>query len=160
MPRPVAWASAVALYLFAAGVRATFALAMPLLIALMRHSPRLAWLGMLILWISPVAIAAAIHDLVGRLIGLRGLAASDPWLGGATSWWAGFMAWATIIIVSMTMVFVVLVFNPPPVVDPDSVWNLAAAVTEGVAGTMRSSIWIVLAAYVYELQLRAHRTSM
>ena len=65
-----------------------------------------------------------------------------------------------IIIVSMTMVFVVLIFDPPPVVDPDSIRSLAAAVTDGVAGPMRTALWIVLAAYVYELQLRAHRTAM
>jgi hypothetical protein len=159
MPRPASWASAVALYLFASGVRAAFALVMPILVALMRHSPRLAWLGMLLLWISPIAIAAAIHDLVGRLIGVKAPAPRDAWLGSATSWWAGFVAWATIIIVTMTMAFVVLIVDPPPVVDPDSAWNVAAAVTRGVAGTTRALLWLVLAAYVYEIELRARRAA-
>lgn len=158
MPRPAAWASAAALYLFAVGVRATFALAMPLLIALMRHSPRLAWLGMLLFWLSPIAIVAAIHDFVGRHIGFGAPGPRDPWLGGATSWWAGLVAWATIIIVTMTMAFVVLIIDAPPVVRPDSVWNVAATLTGGVTGTTRSLIWIVLAAYVYEIELRARPT--
>jgi hypothetical protein len=159
MPRPAAWACAGGLYLFAGGVGATFALAMPLLFALMRHAPRLAWLGMLLLWLSPIGIVAALHNLVGRLIGGEAPGPRDPSLGGATSWWAGFVAWATIIIVTMTMAFVVLVIDPPPVVDPDAVWNVAAAVTRGVTGTTRSLIWIVLAAYVYEVELRARRTA-
>jgi hypothetical protein len=153
MPRPIAWASAAALYLFAAGVRVMFSLAMPLLAALMRHSPRLAWLGLLLLWLSPVAIVAALHESVGRFIGASASAPRAARL--ATSCWAGFVAWATIIIVTLTMAFVVLVIDPPPVVDPDSVWNLAAAVT---AGATRSSIWIVLAAYVYEVERRARQT--
>jgi hypothetical protein len=158
MPRPVAWASAAALYLFAAGVSASFALAMPLLMALIRHSPRLAWLGMLLLWLSPVAVVTALHDLVGRFIGGKASEPREPRLG-ATSWWAGFVAWATILVVTMTMAFVVFVIDPPPVVDPGSVWNVAATVIAGVTGTTRSSIWIVLAAYVYEIELRARRTA-
>jgi hypothetical protein len=149
--------SAGALYLFAAGVRVMFALAMPLLVALMRHSPRLAWLGMLLLWLSPIAIVAALHESVGRFIGVRASGPRDPRL--AASGWSGFVAWATIIIVTLTMAFVVLVIDPPPVVDPDSVWNLAAAMAGGVTGATRSSIWIVLAAYVYEIERRARHTA-
>jgi hypothetical protein len=134
-----------------------FALAMPLLVALMRHSPRLAWLGTLLLWLSPIAIVAALHGSVSRFIGVRASDPRNPRL--ATSWWAGFVAWATIIIVTMTMAFVVLVIDPPPVVDSDSVWNLAAAVTGGVTGATRSLIWIVLAAYVYEIERRARHTA-
>jgi hypothetical protein len=157
MPQPIALASAAALYLFAAGVRVMFGLVMPLLAALMRHSPRLAWLGLLLLWLSPIAIVAALHESVGRFIGVSASGPRAPRL--ATSWWAGFVAWATIIIVTMTMAFVVLVIDPPPVVDPDSVWNVAATVIAGVTGTTRSLIWIILAAYVYELELRARHTA-
>jgi hypothetical protein len=154
MPRPVAWVSAAALSLFAAGVSASFALAVPRLIALIRHSPRLAWLGMLLLWLSPIAVVAALHALVGRFIAGKTSGPREPRLI-ATSWWAGFVAWATILMVSMTMAFVAFVIDPPPVGGPDSVWNVAATVIAGVTGTTRSLIWIVLAAYVYELDLRA-----
>ena len=156
LPQPTAWANAVALYVFAAGVSIAMAFVMPILIALMRHSPRLAWLGMLIVWLSPIAVAAGIHNSVGRVIGL-GEPKSTPrggWFGGATSWWAGFVAWAAIIFVTMTTAFIMLVLDPPPV-DPGAVWNLAAAMTRGVSGIVRSVIWIVLAAYVYELERAA-----
>jgi hypothetical protein len=148
-------ASGLALFVFASGIRMVFALAMPLLIALMRHWPRLACLGLLLLWLSPVAVAAAIHNLVGRVIGASAPASRDAWLGGAASWWAGFVAWAAIIVVTITMVLVAVVLEPPPIVDPECVWNVVTAVTNGGAGAARSVIWILLAAYVYELELRA-----
>ena len=156
IPRVEALASGLALFVFASGVRMMFALALPFLIALMRHWPRLAWLGLLTLWLSPVAVAATIHNAVGRLIGTTAPASPKAWLGGAASWWAGFVAWAAIIIITITMALVAVVFDPPPIVDPESVWNVVLAVTNG-AGAERSVIWILLAAYVYELELRAHK---
>jgi hypothetical protein len=149
MPRPAAWASAVALYLFAAGVGRLFGFAMPILFALIHHWPRLGWLGMLLLWLSPMAIAAAIHAPIARWLG--------DGHGGPTSWWAGFVAWAAIIVVTMTTALVLVVLDPPPVRDPDSVWNLAVALTRGAPGTTGPVIWIVLAAFVYELELGAER---
>jgi len=157
MPRTAAWASAVALYLFAGVVKVTFGLALPLVIALLRLSPRVGWLAMLLLWLSPVPLAAALHGLVNRLIGDRAPGEPGARLGGATSWWAGFVAWATIIFVSTTMVFVTLVIDPPPPLEPDSLWNLAAEVS-AVTSPVRSAIWIVLAAFVYELELRVRAT--
>jgi hypothetical protein len=125
----------------------------------MRHAPRLAWLGMLLLWLSPIAAAAALHDAVGRLLGAGAGRARDARFGGAASWWAGFVAWATIIVVTVTMAFVVFVVEPPPVGDPDAVSRLAAALSAGVTGPARALIWIVLAACVYELEGRARRTN-
>ncbi len=159
MPRPVALASGLALFVFAAGVQTAFALAMPLLIALMRVWPRLAWLGVLLLWLSPIAAAAAIHDVVGRLIGATSPASRDAWLGGAASWWAGFVAWAATGVVSITMVLVTVVLHPPPIRDPhDVASSLVAAATGSGAVSAHALIWILLAAYVYELELRARKT--
>ena len=142
IPRPAAWASAVALFVYALGVSAAMAMVMPILIALLRHSPRLGWLGMLALWLAPIAGATAIHSAVDRALGR---------VGGAASWWAGFFAWAVIVFVSMTTAFVMLVLDPIPL-DPHAIWDLAAAVTRGASGLERSIIWIVLAAYLYELE--------
>ncbi len=158
MPRPVALASGLALFVFARGVGMAFALVMPLLMALMRAWPRLAWLGVLLLWLSPIAAAAAIHGVVGRLIGATSPASRDAWLGGAASWWAGFVAWAAVIVVSITMGLVSVVLDPPPIVDPDHVSALIAAATSGGSGIARSVVWILLAAYVYELELRARKS--
>jgi hypothetical protein len=159
MPRPVALASGLALFVFAAGVQTAFALAMPLLIALMRIWPRIAWVGVLLLWLSPIAAAAAIHAVIGRLIVATAPASCDDWLGGAASWWAGFVAWASIIVVSTTMVLVTVVLHPPPIRDPHDVWILVAAATGSGAGSAHALIWILLAAYVYELELRAQKSS-
>jgi len=159
MPRPAAWASAVALYVVAIVVRALFASVMPLLVALMRHSPRLAGLGMLLLWLSPIAMAAALHDVVGRFVGLRAPAPGESRLGGATSWWVGFVAWATIIVVTLAMAFILLVIKPPPA-DPHAAWStVVAALTGRQSGGLGPAIWLVLAAYVYELELRASETT-
>ena len=128
---------------------------MPLLFALLRSWPRLAFVGVLLLWLSPVALAAAIHDVVGRAIGAIPRASRARWLGGAASWWAGFVAWATILVVTISMALVAAVVEPPPILDPEYVRNFIAAVTNGGAGAARSVTWILLAAYVYELELRA-----
>src|SRR5215831_15300178 len=92
IPGPTAWASAVVLFVFARGVGVAMAFVMPILIALMRHSPRLAWLGMLIVWLSPIAAAAVIHNFLAGVLGLGKpeSSARGRWLGGAASWWAGF----------------------------------------------------------------------
>jgi hypothetical protein len=157
MPRPAAWASAVALYVFAWLVVVAFGLALPLVLALMRVSPRLGCLVMLVFWMSPVPMAAVIHDFVSRLVGARPSAPRAASLASATSWWAGFVAWATIIVVSFTMIFVNLVIDPPPPLEPDAIWNLVTQVI-AVSRPVRSAIWIVLAAIVYELELRARAT--
>ena len=159
LPQPTAWANAVALFFFAAGVSVAMGLVLPILIALMRDWPRLACLGMLLLWLSPIPAAAAIHHVVDRIIGVRESkpTTGGPWFRAATSWWAGFVAWAAIILVTMTTAFVMLLLDPPQV-DPDAMWNLAAAVTRGVPGGARAIIWITLAAYVYELERRARAT--
>jgi hypothetical protein len=161
IPQPTAWATAVALLVFATAVSAAMACIMPILIALMRHWPRLAWFAILVMWLSPIPAAAAIHNVVARFIGVdpSGPSPRPGWFGGVASWWAGFFAWVAIIFVSMTTAFVMLVFNPPPV-DDGAVWHgvvssLAAAVTGGVSGIDRAIIWIILAAYVYELERRS-----
>jgi hypothetical protein len=127
---------------------------LPIVIQLMRHSPRLGWIAMLMVWLSPIGAAAAIHDAVERAMGRRaGRVRPEGWpLRGAASWWAGLFAWVTIIFVTVTTAFLMLVFDPPPIVDPDHLWDLAGAVIRGVSGAERSLTWIILAAYVYELE--------
>src|SRR5215471_3422324 len=104
IPQPAAWASAVALLVFATGVSVAMASILPILIMLMRHWPRLAWCGVLFMWVSPIAAAAAIHNVVARFIGVdqSKLSPRASWFGGVTSWWAGLFAWLAIIFVSMT----------------------------------------------------------
>ena len=49
-----------------------------------------------------------------------------------------------------------LVVDPPPV-DPDVMHALAVAVARDFSGILRPVVWIVLAAYVYELERAAGR---
>jgi hypothetical protein len=155
MPRSAAWASAVVLFLFAESVRAAFAIALPIVVALIRHWPRAGWLAMLLLWLSPIAAAAAVHDLLRRTFGAVSAERPAEWLGGAASWWAGFVAWAAIIVVSITTGFVVVLLDPPPIGEPHAAWGALARAASGTPRTTQSVIWIVLAAAVYELELRA-----
>src|SRR5215831_6620417 len=138
LPRPTAWASAGALLVFATGVKIAFSLVMPILIVLLRRSPRLAWLGMLVAWLSPIAAAAALHNLVGRTLG-----PTEP--ARASSWWAGFLAWAVIIVVTIATGLVGLVVAPPPPTPPDAFATLAAVARAGSGGGL-TILWLVLAA--------------
>jgi hypothetical protein len=158
VPHPTAWASAVALFFFAWAVTVAMAFAFPLLFELMRHSPRLAWLGILLVWVAPIAGAAAIHHAVGSVLDLGdGRAVSGGSWPGMPSVWAGFVAWATILFVTTATSLVMLVLDPPPV-DPDAIHALAVEMTRGFSGIVRSVVWVVLAAYVYELERAARVT--
>ena len=157
VPHPTAWATAVALFFFAGGVTIAMAMLLPLLFELMRHSPRLAWLGILLVWFAPIPLAAGIHHTVHAVLDLGDLpkSARGAW-PGAESVWAGFVAWATILFVTTATSLVMLVLDPPPV-DPDAMRVLAAEMTRGFSGVVRAVVWIVLAAYVYELERAATR---
>jgi hypothetical protein len=160
VPHPLAWASAVALFFFAWAVTLAMAFAFPLLFELMRHSPRLAWLGILLVWVAPIAAAAGIHHAVGSVLDLGdGHAVSGGSWPGMPSLWAGFVAWATTLFVTTATTLVMLVLDPPPV-EPDAIHALAVEMTRGFSGLVRSVVWVVLAAYVYELERAASRTSL
>jgi hypothetical protein len=155
VPHPVAWASAVALFFFWWAVTIGMAFALPLLFELMRHSPRLAWLGILLVWIAPIGASAAIHHAASSVLdlgdGRRVERGSWP---RVASLWAGFVAWTTILFVTTATSLVMLVLDPPPV-EPDALHALAFEMTRGFSGVVRSVVWIVLAAYVYQLERAA-----
>ena len=152
LPKPGAWASAVALFFYAGAVSLVFALLMPLIGELLRYSPRLGWLAILTVWMAPIGGAAVFHHTGHRILDLGD---SSRVARGPASLWAGFVAWATILLVSLTTSFVMLVIDPPPV---DESW-MTFAVDSLAAwhGVVRPIVWIVLAAYVYTLERAAHR---
>jgi hypothetical protein len=149
-PHPAAWASAVALFLFAGAVTTALAFVMPILMELMQRSPRLGWMGMLAAWVSPIWGAAAVHRVSHGILSIADKGKTSP-SGGWESLWAGFVAWVAIIFVTFTTSLVMLVLHPPPV-DPDALWNLAGEVMRGASGGLRAGVWIVIAAYVYQLE--------
>ena len=153
LPKPGAWASAVALFAYAAIVSIGIAMAMPLIAELMRYSPRLGWLAILAVWVAPIGGAAVLHHTGHRVLDLGDVSSVAR---GASSTWAGFVAWATIILVSMTTSFVMLIIDPPPV-EPDSISAFALESLQAWHGVLRAIVWIVLAAYVYTLERAARR---
>jgi hypothetical protein len=154
LPSMGAWASAVTLFFYAMGVSVTMVLVMPLIAELMRHSPRLGWLAMLAVWLAPIGVAGAAHYAGHKLLDLGDVRAEAV---RARSTWAGFVAWAAILVVTLTTSLVMLVIDPPPV-DPGELWGLARQVSAGgVLGVVRAAVWVVLAAYVYTLERVARR---
>ncbi|MGD0530397.1 MAG: hypothetical protein ABSE49_35005 [Polyangiaceae bacterium] len=156
LPHPAAWATAVALFFFAAGVSIAMALVLPALFELMPRSPRLAWLGILLLWLAPIAAAAGLHHAAHSVLDLGDTVPSRGTWPGVGSLWAGFVAWATILFVTLVTSLVMLVVDPPPV-EPDAMRALGAAMTQGFSSVARAIIWIVLAAYVYQLERVARK---
>lgn len=150
LPKPGAWASALALFAYAAGVSLVMGLALPFIAELMKVSPRLGWLAVLGVWTSPVAGAALLHHTGHRILDLGDTAREAR---AASSAWVGFVAWATILLVSMTTTFVMLVIDPPPV--DESLLTLAVESLQAWHGVVRPVVWIVLAAYVYTLERAA-----
>jgi hypothetical protein len=157
VPHPIAWASAGALFVFAMSVSAAMAVVLPPLFDLMARSPRLAWVGILFTWLAPIAVAAFAHRAVH--FGLDVADAKPRAHSSAGSVWAGFVAWATILFVSLTTSLVMLVLDPPPV-DRSILTKLVSEVSPLAGQAMvRTIAWVVLAAYVYELERRARGTA-
>ncbi len=109
------------------------------------------------MWLAPIPVAAGIHHTVHALLDIGDLPkeARGAW-PGVESVWAGFVAWSTILFVTIATSLVMLVIDPPPV-DPDVMRALAAEITRGFSGVARAVVWIVLAAYVYELERAARK---
>jgi hypothetical protein len=150
VPRPASWASGIALYVFSLGVSAAFALIVPRLFELMPHSPRLAWLGMVIVWIAPIPVAAMGHRFAHGVLDLVDHEGGRRDEDRKPSLWAGFVAWAAILFATSTTGLIMLVLDPPPL-DPDAL-GLLALMTRGISSCVRTAIWVALAACVYELQ--------
>lgn len=154
IPHPASWASAVVLAVFAKGVGFGMAIVIPLIFALLPHAPRLAWLGLLLVWIAPIGLAAAVHKATR---GMLDFATTPPPAGPpppTASLWAGFVAWATVIVVTLLSGFAMLVVDPPPV-EPETAQGLLETIARGPLGIVHALVWIVLAACVYELERSA-----
>ena len=157
---PTAFASAGALLVYASLVSMFFAFVMPYVGELIEKAPRLGWLAMLAVWMSPVLGAATVHRTAHGILDTMDTQRVSR---NATSLWAGFVAWVTIIFVSMTTSFVMLVIDPPPV-DPDftviraladvDMWHRGLSNWKPVVHLV---VWIFLATGVYSLERAARR---
>lgn len=153
-PRAASWASGAALYAFALAENATMAFVIPLLFDLMPHAPRLAWLGLLLVWIAPIAVVAVGHRFMHAVLDAGD---ADGAATAASSLWAGFVAWAAMTVVSITTSLILFFLDPPPF-EPDFARAVLAPLTFASSGTARTCIWIVLATLVYELERRGRES--
>ena len=153
LPHPGAWASAFALFLYGGAVSIAMGALSPFIAELMQWSPRLGWLAVLGTWVAPIFVAAGAHRAGHTLLDLGD---KDKRASTTASLWAGFVAWAAILVVSLTTAFVMLVVDPPPV-EPDALATLAASIAPSFHAPIRIAVWIVLAAYVYQLERAARR---
>ena len=160
-PRPISWLSAVLLYGFL-GLWMTFiAAVLPRLIEIGDDSPRLAILGYLALWVSPVPFVAIGHHLV-RLVLDRadhGNSKRRSLLPDLTSWWAGMFAWLVIVFASSVVMFLLLALNPPErdgiLLAAQQVPRLFLAFAWPFAGAppgVHTAAWVLAAAQLYDLE--------
>lgn len=161
-PRPVSWLSAVLLYVFL-GLWMTFiATVLPRLFELFETSPRLAALGYLSLWISPIPFVAVGHHLVHAFLDRadRGTKVAGGLLPGLGSLWAGAFAWFVIMFASSVVLLFLLVLFPPPPADGLSalgslttlLGTFAWPFDDRARAGIHTLAWVVVAAQLYDLE--------
>ena len=157
-PRPVSWLSAVLLYVFL-GLWMTFvATVLPRLYELFETAPRLAALGLLGVWTSPIAFVASGHHVIHAFLdradraergGRDGVARGL--LPGLGSLWAGVYAWLVIMFASSVVLLVMLILFPPP--PPDQLLTMFAWPFDSRARAgLHTVTWVVIAAQLYDLE--------
>jgi hypothetical protein len=153
LPRPVSWLSAVLLYLFLAAWMTFLARTLPPLLQLYETSPRLAALGLLALWISPIPFVAVGHHIGHAFLDRadRGAGVARGVLPGLGSLWAGVLAWLVLALASSVAVFFLLVLFPPPPADSlvtMFAWPFDARARAG----LHTAAWVLVAAQLYDLE--------
>jgi hypothetical protein len=153
LPRPVSWLSAVLLYVFLAVWMTFLARTLPPLLQLYETSPRLAALGFLGLWISPIPFVAVGHHVVHAFLDRadRGASVARGVVPGLGSLWAGVFAWLVIVLASSVAVLFLFVLFPPP--PPDRLvtmfaWPFDARARAGI----HTAAWVLVAAELYDLE--------
>ena len=165
VPSPIAWISAALLYVLLVLLGAAAAVLVPLLLEVMRSSPRLAMLGFLGLAVSPAFVVVVVHHFGHRsLDGFDRPVEKAPAPPSLRSWWAGAHAWLVLYGTSVVTSLVMLVIDPPEP-EPDAyglsalLGGLTTHATLSNALSLRTMIWVAIAALLYELERRAHARS-
>jgi hypothetical protein len=154
-PHPAAWLSAVALLVFSRALLMALAIALPLLGELARYSPRLAAMGGLALWLSPVAVVAAGHRVVTTVLDVGDPAKKTrARVPRILSWWAGLYAWLVLLLATTSTMFLLVIINPPP--PEGAALGLASVVASGLnAGAsfgVQTALWLLVAAGLYHFE--------
>lgn len=155
-PGPAAWISSVVLLVYSSLALGVIAAALPLLLELLRVQPRLGVLGLFAAVLAPgVVITVAHHSAKGVLDkvdskgrGPRGI------LPSAESVWAGLFGWCVVALAMVVSLFVALLISPPET-EPDTLVSLVGSFADPRAlASVRTIVWIVVAAYAYEIESR------
>jgi hypothetical protein len=158
-PHPLAWLSAGLLLLFSLGWSAATAVAIQLLVDLARHSPRLAMLGLLGLWVSPVVLVAIAHRALHGVI--DAMDTERLTRSGATkleSWWAGLFAWLVMFFTTTVATLILLALDPPPPPEPEAlVRAVIAGIQRGAPASLHAAIWVAVAAGLYHFERLVRR---
>lgn len=153
-PRPVSWLSAGLLYVFLGLWMAFVAMVVPRLYELFETSPRMAALGFLGVWISPVAFVALAHHVIHAFLDradVGGTKTPRGILPGLGSLWAGVYAWLVIMFASSVVLLVMLVLFPPP--PADQLMTMFAWPFDGRARAgLHTFAWVLVAAQLYDLE--------
>jgi len=165
VPRPVAWLSAALLYVFL-GLWLTFvAQVLPRLVAIGEESPRLAILGYLALWVSPVVFVAVGHHVLHLFLDRadradRGSKKGRGVFPDLTSWWAGLFAWLVIVFASSVVAFLLAALNPPErdgmllaARELPRLFDALAWPFSGPPAGLHTLAWVLVAAQLYDLEL-------
>jgi hypothetical protein len=154
-PDPVAWLNAVALYFFGMGVGIVFMFVLPFVFDLIERSPRLGWLALLLVWLSPIPAAAAIHRVVQGVLD----AAEGKRTTSIGSLWAGLFAWMAFFFVNIATALIMLVIDPPPT-EPDAAFFVQFSTQLRASNVgIQTVVWIVVAAFGHHLERKGRSTS-
>jgi hypothetical protein len=160
-PRPLSWLSAVLLYTFLSAWLTFVSVVLPRLIEMGDESPRLAILGYLAVWVSPVAFVAVGQHVLHLVLDRAEVGAKKrrSILPGLTSWWAGLFAWLVIMFASSVVMFLLLALNPPErdgmLLAARSVPTMFLAFAWPFAGApagLHTVAWVLVAAQLYDLE--------
>jgi hypothetical protein len=174
IPSPIAIVSAALTFVLLGFFVAAAAAVVPQLLELMKTQPRLAMVGFLGFTISPAAVTVVAHHFGHRLLDRfdtnhdwrdRVQSGKPSLFPKVESWWAGVQAWMTIYAASIvTRLIMLVIFPPEPQPDNESIFSLTGmvsemsrAVTLHNAASLHTGIWIVIAAWMYEVERRASR---
>lgn len=163
-PRPVSWLSAVLLYVFLSAWLTFVSVVLPRLVEIGDEQPRLAILGYLGVWVSPIPLVAVLHHVVHTFLDRadRGVKKGRGVLPDLTSWWAGVYAWLVIFFASSVVFFLLLALNPPErdgmlltllsTVQPPSLLLAFAWPFAGAPAGLHTVAWVIVAAQLYDLE--------
>jgi hypothetical protein len=150
--------SAFALYAFHHLFNGLAIVVIPWLLELGERSPRLAALGWLALFTTPVTLVGVAHYLGHALLDVfdRAGATRDP-NPGVSSLWAGLFAWFAMSFSSLVSALLLFAIFPPPVEE-----GMAAAFVRVLEdarleiGT-HAVLWVVVAASLFAVERRVMR---